>query len=113
MEHNGFPFNCGRRGCLETIASASPSPTGMVCQVKGLIRENSSSEVSRYFQEKGEISTKNIFYLANKGNKSLQAVDALGFALAKLAVTMEAFRRLEIPLSKLLNIHFKRMLWLE
>ncbi|WP_240033708.1 ROK family protein [Oceanobacillus profundus] len=87
MEKDGFTCNCGRVGCLETIASA----TGIIHQVNEFIQQNPSSELSHYFQKKGEISTKDIFNFA--GDHLCQQIiqrtaDALGVVLANLSVVI-------------------------
>ncbi|MFA1819455.1 ROK family glucokinase [Virgibacillus oceani] len=86
-ESDGASCNCGRKGCLETIVSA----TGLVRQAVELINDNPSSNLSDLYHKNGEISAKDIFSLAGKGDiLSRQIInrntDILGSVLASLSV---------------------------
>jgi glucokinase len=86
-ESEGAPCNCGKTGCLETIVSA----TGMVRQAVELIKENPSSHLSNLYQQNGEVSAKDIFHLAGKGDTLSQKiidrnVNILGSVFANLSV---------------------------
>lgn len=87
VESEGAPCNCGERGCLETIVSA----TGMVRQAIELLTDNPSSHLADLYHKNGEISTKDVFHLAGIGDTlSQQIIDRntsiLGSVLANLSV---------------------------
>ncbi len=87
VESEGAVCNCGGKGCLETIVSA----TGMVRQALELIGDNPSSQLSNLYDKNGEVSAKDVFNLAGKGDKlSQQIIDRntgiLGSLLANLSV---------------------------
>lgn len=89
IDPNGYPCNCGLKGCLETIASA----TGIVRQALERAKKSPSSSMARIYEKNGELSTKEIFDLAKEGKKdALQLIeevtDVLGFAIANLAVLL-------------------------
>lgn len=78
--------NCGRTGCLETIASA----TGIVRQAMELMAEFPESNLASYYNRNGNIDTEAIFYMAKTGDKSCKQIidrtaDVLGYALASAA----------------------------
>ncbi|MBP1950349.1 ROK family glucokinase [Virgibacillus litoralis] len=86
VEKDGYRCNCGRRGCLETIASA----TGIVRQAKNIIVTNPTSRLASFYQENGSLTTKDIFELANNGDALSKEVidhtaDVLGLVIANLA----------------------------
>ncbi|HLQ72432.1 MAG TPA: ROK family glucokinase [Bacillota bacterium] len=86
---NGLPCNCGKKGCLETIASA----TGIVKQAEVAINNNPSSELATYYNEHGDISAKDVFDMAKNGNKLCKEIihytmDILGFSLANIATVL-------------------------
>lgn len=64
VDPNGYPCNCGRIGCLDTIASA----TGIVHQAMDLIAEKPSSTLATYYHKNGNLNSKDVFYLAGKGD---------------------------------------------
>lgn len=87
VESKGAPCNCGGMGCLETIVSA----TGMVRQAVELIGDHPSSQLANLYDKNGEVSAKDVFNLANKGDElSQQIIDRntsiLGSVLANLSV---------------------------
>ncbi|SDQ50246.1 ROK family glucokinase [Virgibacillus salinus] len=86
IEKDGYQCNCGRRGCLETIASA----TGIVRQAKNIIGTNPTSRLASLYRENGSLTTKDIFELANNGDALSKEVidhtaDVLGLVIANLA----------------------------
>lgn len=86
VDPEGHLCNCGRKGCLETITSA----TGIVRQAQHLIVENPQSELAAHYKEAGEITAKDIFSLAEKGDHLCEQVvhhtaDVLGFVMANTA----------------------------
>lgn len=86
QDPKGFQCNCGRVGCLDTIASAR----GIVNQAIDSIPNAPSSNLSNYLIEKKTITAKDIFELASSGDELCQNVIArttnyLGYALASAA----------------------------
>lgn len=89
IDPNGYKCNCGKRGCLETITSA----TGMVRQAIALIEKNPESTLAEHHHKHGEITTKDIFDLAKQGDQlSEQIIDhtanVLGFAISNIATVI-------------------------
>lgn len=89
VEENGAPCNCGRNGCLETVASA----TGIVRQANELLAEGKAPLLQEVKEELGKITTKEIFEVALKGDQDIQkmldhVLDVLGFALSNLAIAV-------------------------
>lgn len=86
----GAPCNCGRTGCLETIASA----TGIVrLTIEELRKGADSGELAMILDENGTITAKDVLDSARNGDhlakKVLQEVTFhLGFALAGIANTL-------------------------
>lgn len=86
VDSNGYLCNCGRKGCLETITSA----TGIVRQARNLIDENPNSNLAQFYQDSGDITAKDVFDLAGQGDELCQQVihhtsDVLGFVIANIA----------------------------
>jgi len=86
VEPDGVLCNCGRRGCLETIASA----TGMVRQAKMKIEQHSESLLVSRYNASGNITAKDIFELANDGDVPCKDIiaytaDVLGMAISNAA----------------------------
>ncbi|GIO23136.1 ROK family glucokinase [Oceanobacillus sp. J11TS1] len=84
---NGHPCNCGKKGCLETIASA----TGIVRQAMEKIHTQPESLLAKLFQKEGRISAKNVFDLAKQGDQASGEIvdytaDVLGKAIANMSV---------------------------
>lgn len=89
IQPNGYKCNCGRKGCLETIASA----TGIVREANKYIVNKPNSELANYYYQKEAISAEDIFYLATKGDVDCleiikQMTDVLGLAIANIAVIL-------------------------
>lgn len=85
VEAGGSPCNCGRNGCLETVASA----TGIVRQAKNAIQSDSVTTLKDRSKLK-ELSAKDVFELAATGDKASQEIidrvtDVLGLAIANMA----------------------------
>ena len=87
----GAPCNCGKSGCLETIASA----TGIVRLAMERINNqyNRQSALAILYRETGRITAENVVDLAKVGDKIAQDVlnevsFHLGFALANIANTL-------------------------
>ncbi|MDQ0299697.1 glucokinase [Salibacterium salarium] len=86
IDEGGAPCNCGKLGCLETVASA----TGMVRMAKEAIEGHTDSMLYKICHEKEELTTKEIFECAKNGDKVAKKVidDAmyyLGLATANMA----------------------------
>lgn len=86
VDPNGYPCNCGRTGCLETITSA----TGIVRQAMELIKKNPQSRLAQHYQQTGNITAKDVFDLAKQGDQSCDQIihhttDVLGLVLANIA----------------------------
>ena len=87
VDVNGYSCNCGRTGCLETIASA----TGMVRQAMDYIADHPDSALASFYMKHGELNAKDIFDLAREGDTPSENIinktaDVLGFVLANTAV---------------------------
>ncbi|WP_152656217.1 ROK family glucokinase [Oceanobacillus sp. CFH 90083] len=86
---NGHLCNCGKKGCLETIASA----TGIVRQGMEKVQTNPESRLAKIFQDKGSISTQDIFELAKQGDQAAEEIidyttDVLGKAMANMSMVI-------------------------
>lgn len=87
VEPDGFLCTCGKRGCLETIASA----TGIVHVARDRASEYAGdSELKAMLDDGQDISAKDVFDLAKKNDDLASIVadyvcDSLGFALANIA----------------------------
>jgi glucokinase len=82
----GASCNCGKTGCLETIASA----TGIARIATEMVNENTDSELSAILIRKGKLTAKDVFNCANNEDRiALQVIDEvcfhLGLAIANLA----------------------------
>lgn len=90
MVDGGAPCNCGKSGCLETIASA----TGIVrLAYEELNADNQNGKLKEIFQQNGRVSAKDVFDTARQGDKvSKSVIDKvslyLGLALANIANTL-------------------------
>jgi glucokinase len=87
---NGALCNCGKTGCLETIASA----TGIVRIATDKLKNVTEiGELKKIFQKEGIVSAKNVFDCARNGDKiATGVIDEvsfyLGLALANIANTL-------------------------
>ncbi|WP_335869381.1 ROK family glucokinase [Bacillus sp. 2205SS5-2] len=79
MPENGFQCNCGKMGCLETVASA----TGVVrLAVEALQYTKEHSILTSILSEKGALSAKSVFDAAReKDTVALEIIDRLAFYL--------------------------------
>lgn len=88
---NGAPCNCGKTGCLETVASA----TGIVRIAKRYLNqpEVKEEELLKLYQKTGIVTAKDVFDAARNGDSTaIQVVDKvadyLGLTLANVANTL-------------------------
>lgn len=87
---NGAPCNCGKTGCLETVASA----TGIVRIAKEkLADESKKGLLQKILQDNGSITAKDVFESADKGDAVANEVVSfvafhLGLVLANIANTI-------------------------
>lgn len=86
VDPNGYPCNCGKNGCLETVASA----TGIAKQAMEIIGVKPLSNLGKHFKEHGRITAKDVFDLASAGDQDcLQIIvrtgDVLGLVLSNIA----------------------------
>ncbi|WP_125761034.1 ROK family glucokinase [Companilactobacillus hulinensis] len=87
VDPHGFMCTCGKRGCLETIASA----TGIVHVARDRASEYAGdSELKAMLDDGQDISAKDVFDLAKKDDDLALMVadyvcDSLGFALGNIA----------------------------
>ena len=80
VDPNGFECTCGKRGCLETVASA----TGVVRVARQLAEEYAGgSELKARLDNGEDITSKDVFELAEKANDdlALMVVDKVTFYL--------------------------------
>lgn len=90
IPNGGAPCNCGKTGCLETVASA----TGIVRLATEKINDNHSQGIlAEVFQRKGKITAKDVFDCGRLGDEiSLNVIKEasyyLGLALANVANTL-------------------------
>jgi glucokinase len=85
VEPNGHPCNCGSRGCLEQIASA----TAVRRMAAEAIQAGDAPHMAKAMKEPAEFTSKVIYELAMQGDAPAQAIfqrvgRALGTALADL-----------------------------
>jgi glucokinase len=85
----GAPCNCGKTGCLETVASA----TGIVRLAKIELAKGLKGELSEKLAENGSITAKDVFDAARNSDELAQSVLEevsfhLGFVLASIANTL-------------------------
>ncbi|MGP4065087.1 ROK family glucokinase [Oceanobacillus sp. M65] len=90
IETAGRPCNCGRTGCLETIASA----TGIVKQAMELIEAgNSESKLVAHYANHGLLTAKDIFNYAALGDQDASSIvhytaDVLGLVIANMGALL-------------------------
>ncbi|MCU9613872.1 ROK family glucokinase [Caldibacillus lycopersici] len=73
---NGFQCNCGKRGCLETVASA----TGIVRLAMEEMKNTENSPLKDLYLQNGAVTSKDVFdYAAKEDAIALKVVDKLAF----------------------------------
>jgi len=70
VEENGAPCNCGRKGCLETISSA----TGISRLATEAAAEDPDSGLGKRLADNGAVSSKDVFELAAKGDEQANRI---------------------------------------
>jgi glucokinase len=93
VDPQGYPCNCGRTGCLDTVASAN----GIVRQAMDAVEQNPDSGLAKFYNSNGGITSKDIFHLAAKGDRICEriinhAADVLSYALASAAALINPSR---------------------
>lgn len=86
VDYHGYKCNCGRIGCLDTIASA----TGIVRKTKERMSAAPSGKLAEFYRTHGSLSAKDVFHLASQGDADcLETIHysarMLGIALANAA----------------------------
>ncbi|MBA1435044.1 ROK family glucokinase [Bombilactobacillus bombi] len=87
---NGYQCTCGKRGCLETVASA----TGVVRVARDYAQEYAgNSQLKASLDNGDDITSKDVFDLAKQNDSlALKVIDTvsdqLGLALSNVAVTL-------------------------
>lgn len=89
VEEKGVRCNCGNEGCLETIASA----TGIVRQARESLSKFPDSPLNAIYQKKKELTSKDIFEFAEKGDPLANEVidyttNRLAYTFANLGVIL-------------------------
>ncbi|WP_026569953.1 MULTISPECIES: ROK family glucokinase [Sediminibacillus] len=89
VETDGAPCNCGRNGCLETVASA----TGIARQAEQYIKSNQETSLLTAYKENGRVTAKDVFEQAKNGDKISEVIlervtDVLGLAIANAATVV-------------------------
>jgi glucokinase len=86
IPEGGAPCNCGKTGCLETIASA----TGIVRIAEQKLKEDNKSMLNEAYTASGNLSAKDVFEAAEQEDRlALEVIEEisfhLGLAIANLA----------------------------
>ncbi|CAM4130807.1 glucokinase [Bacillus manliponensis] len=90
VTENGFPCNCGKSGCLETVSSA----TGIVRVAMKKLQETDEDSVLRsVLKQEGQLTSKDVFDALAEGDAlAAQIVEKvasyLGLAVANLSSTL-------------------------
>lgn len=78
IAQGGAPCNCGKTGCLETIASA----TGIARIASNKVNENKESKLFSIQTELGKLTAKDVFDAAKNGDEfAIEVIDEIGFHL--------------------------------
>jgi glucokinase len=89
VDPNGYSCNCGRKGCLETIVSA----TGIARQAMKVVEDDPSSELAKLYKQNGDITSKDVFDLAKLGDHISNQIiyhtaDIIGLVISNLTTTL-------------------------
>lgn len=94
VQHNhGFACNCGKSGCLETVASA----TGVVNLAMEKLNSEKVTILRDIYEREGKLTAKHVFDIAKEDEIAREVVDQvgyyLGYALGTLSTILnpEAF----------------------
>lgn len=90
VDRQGYPCNCGKTGCLETISSA----TGIVRMAQEAVKEKGNETILSRMKT---IDTRTVFEAAKQGDQTAKeiidrAVDALAEVLSTLTVVLNPAR---------------------
>ncbi|MFD1358171.1 ROK family glucokinase [Fictibacillus halophilus] len=78
IPEGGAPCNCGKSGCIETIASA----TGIARIAKEKAADDSSSSLNEILKNNGELKAKDVAEAAENGDQvAIDTLDAVAFHL--------------------------------
>ncbi|MDY0393454.1 ROK family protein [Virgibacillus halophilus] len=116
-EPHGYPCNCGREGCLDTIASA----TGIVHQAMDHLLAYPNSPLGIRYRENGRLDAKDVFDLAADSDAASEHIidhtaDVLGFMIAGAATIINpsaviiggGLSRAGLPLLQKITHYFKQ-----
>ncbi len=92
VDPDGHPCNCGRSGCLDTIASA----TGVEREAMKIVQQDPNSMLAKLYSSHQQLTAKDVFDLAEAGDSHSQKIvhqlaDSLGFVLANVATVINPF----------------------
>lgn len=93
QHHDGFSCNCGKSGCLETVASA----TGVVNLTMEKLNSEKMTILRDIYEREGHLTAKHVFDAAKEDEIAREVVDQvgyyLGYALGTLSTILnpEAF----------------------
>lgn len=87
IDPDGYQCNCGKKGCLETIVSA----TGIVRQAMEKIEKNEQGMLLSQYEKYGKVTAKDVFEFAEKGDAASKEIvrntaDILGSFIANMGV---------------------------
>ncbi len=117
VDPDGHPCNCGRSGCLDTIASA----TGVEREAMKIVQQEPNSKLAKLYASHQQLTAKDVFQLAEAGDVHSQEiidqlVDNLGFVLANVGTVVNPFKILiggglsqaGIPFVQQIEVSFKK-----
>ncbi|KGX88874.1 ROK family glucokinase [Pontibacillus litoralis] len=116
--NNPMPCNCGKMGCLETVASA----TAIAKLAKQAVEEGKTTSLALLMKENGFVTAKDVFDAADQDDKVANeileyVINTLGVSIANLAIALnpakivigggvsKAGNRLLTPLRKVFDQH--------
>lgn len=90
---NGRACNCGKTGCLETIASA----TAIAQSAYDAVQAGKETKLQHIFNQAGELTARDVFAIAQEGDRIAQSildevVYYLGLTVANLAIAINPTR---------------------
>lgn len=89
MVKDGVACNCGRKGCLETVASA----TGISRIAAEKVEENSHTELAGLLKTRGRLSAKDVFDALEQNDEVARQIvyhvtDVLGLAISNISTVV-------------------------